>query len=818
MLKLPVDEFIPEIERILKSGSHLVITASPGAGKTTRIPACLTKVFKKKILVLEPRRMAAIAASHRISEEQKWELGDQVGYVVRFDRKVKVDTKLVFLTESLLARMMIEDPELKDVDCIVLDEFHERNMHVDLALGLLKELQELGRTIQLVVMSATLDASQVANYLGPGTPILEIPGNLQPLQINYETKPQNLKTDQLFFEKLATKIKEIAIRPGRDILVFLPGIGEIERTAEIIHPWCDKQNIHVVPLHGSLDVHEQKDVLKSKTYRRIILSTNIAESSVTIDGVDTVIDTGLEKSLRFDSNTGFSRLELGRISKASATQRAGRSARQYPGTAHRMWSKLDEMSFPEANPADIQRHDLSEAVLYLAKQGIRNFESFCWFESPPTKNLKSAINELIAIGALDQNHEITALGKRMVKLPLHPRLSLLLLIAEDQKSISTGAAIAAVLQEKDFIQPRQVQAYLGDQIECDMELRLMEIKNQKTILKSAQQLAGLCGQAFHIDEINTEKVKSIVLRAFPDRLCRRRGTTERALMVGGRGVMVDSQSLVKKSEFFIALRAQDKDQESLVRIATGMNKSFILNELKSEITQQNDFFFNEEKGQIYERNFKSFRGLPLEEPTLKIPSKEIIQEHLPDICVAQIQNILKQNEELQNWKTRMKFLDQDFNFFDQEFLKSIFEQAAIGESDLTSVIKKDLVYFFENEIGQAKSQELKSQVPAKLTMPSGSNLKVHYPDPASGQSPYVEVRIQEVFGLTETPKVKGGQAIAFHLLAPNYRPMQVTSDLKSFWQNGYPEVKKELRSRYPKHSWPDDPLTAPAVAKGRPRG
>ncbi|QDK44298.1 ATP-dependent helicase HrpB [Bdellovibrio sp. ZAP7] len=847
MIHLPVDDFTPSIKEQMLQGQNLVLTAAPGAGKTTRLPPALLDVVKNKIIVLEPRRMAAIAAAHRIADENGWTIGEEVGYQVRFANKTSAKTRLIFMTEALLARQMLDDPELSDVDLVILDEFHERSLHVDLALGLIRELQELGRDIKLLVMSATLEAEKISSYLG-NAPVVSVPGKLYDLEVIYQKNSQIVQTFPSFFDNLAQLVREAAGKTSKDILVFLPGVGEIERAKNTLEDWANGKGIDLIPLHGSLNLEDQRRALQKGARQRIILSTNIAESSVTLDGVNTVIDSGLAKNMKQDYRTGFSRLELGRISLSSAIQRAGRAARQFPGFAYKMWNKLDEHSFSKSEIAEIQRIDLTESLLFLAAQGVSDFHKFSWFEKPANVAIDKAAQYLKLAGAIDDTNKITNLGRKILHFPLPVRLAKLMLVAGDRNSLELGSELAAILQERDFLRREFVSSFLGDKTECDLTVRLDLLQQFKksgkapreagflalqTVSQSANQILALAKKLGGVKNIQAEsqdlEMRTLLLRAFPDRLCRRRGQSDRALMVGGRGVKLQQDSLVKTSDFFVALSGVEgsSDAETIVSLACGFTKEFILSHFKDEIQKIRDLTFIEEKGQFFIREYKSLFGLPLEEPSLLPASPDEVEAKLPQVLVEKWPLVLKNNEKLSEWWERLEFwrrhidngtLDTEFSFSHEQLedLKlEAFSQASMGEKKLQSVFEKDLVFFIENVFPADFIRAFNKELPARITVPSGSHIKVTYP---SDKAPYLEVRIQEVFGMMETPKVLSGKVpLTFHLLGPNFRPVQVTSNLESFWKNGYPEVRKELRIKYPKHQWPEDPADGTPEAKGRRR-
>ncbi|MBX3032493.1 MAG: ATP-dependent helicase HrpB [Bdellovibrionaceae bacterium] len=834
-IPLPIDEFLPEILRTLRDHDSLVLTAAPGAGKTTRLPPACLDLVKGQVLVLEPRRMAAVAAASRIAEENGWQTGQEVGWQVRFDNRTSASTRLVFLTEALLARRMIGDPELKGVDLVVLDEFHERSLHTDLTLGLLKELRELGRPLKIVVMSATLTAERIAGYLG-GCPIIAVPGKLFELRIQHQKTAQKIRTDHGFFDHVAEAVKNAQAGTARDLLVFLPGVGEIERVRERLADWARGKNVDLVPLHGSLPLEEQRRALQKGARARVVLSTNIAESSVTVDGVDTVIDSGLAKSNRFDVRTGFSRLELGRISLSSAVQRSGRAARQYPGRGIRLWSPHDELALPKDDVPEIQRADLTEALLFLAQQGVSDFRRFSWFEAPAAPLLQAAEKTLRALGALSADNKLTPRGGKMLRYPLPPRIAGLMLAAEEMEAagragaVDLAARIAAILQERDFVRDDTARAHRGDQLECDLLLRvqLLDSLKPRTILAAADQIRRLArgggGKAPSPAQIPL-LLRELLIRAFADRLCRRRRQSDRALMMGGRGVKLAPESLVRDSEFLIAVQGVEglTDAETVIRIACGFDKDFVLKHFADRIEKRQDLFVDEGKGTIFLREARYLDDLPLEEANLSPAPPDRIAAKLPELLVARFPDVLKRHEDLASWMARWNYLKRrsaelgrpvDFDF-SPAALKSVFEEAAYGEKSFEAVLGKDLIYFFESALPPEEARRLREETPDKIEVPTGNRLKLHYPE---DKEPYLEVRLQEVFGWLETPKILDGQvSITLHLLGPNYRPVQVTANLRSFWQNGYPEVRKELRARYPKHSWPDDPLTARPEAKGRPR-
>lgn len=842
-ISLPIDAYVSQIQDLMKTHQNLVITAAPGAGKTTRVPAALSQIMNGQILVLEPRRMAAIAAASRVCEEEGAELGHQVGYQVRFQNKISPKTKIIFLTEALLVKKLAQDPELKNVSVIVLDEFHERSIHVDLAIGLIRELQILGSEIKMVIMSATLDAQSLSNYLDQA-PVLEVPGKLFPLQIVYSQKPQLLNLQEPFFKSLESLIFEASSKCRQDILVFLPGQGEIERCFQRLLPWCEQKGFLLQKLHGNLSLEEQNKALKKADRRRIILSTNIAESSVTLDGVDAVIDSGLEKVLRYSSGSQFSRLDLARISLSSATQRAGRAARQKEGICFKMWTKLDEASMSPFMTPEILRIDLTESLLMLAQQGVQRFEEFSWFEVPPQKSIEVATEKLKITEAITSSGHITELGTVLLKMPLPVELGLLILAAQTNEEKVLACQIASLLQEKDILRKEsQLRSESLEQSDLLVRLEYLNLSMQKKypancsrrtldlVIQSFQQLSSLLGTPAQIlQQIDETILEHLLLKAFRMRLGRRRKSDlTKGVLTNGKGVVFSAQSLCHSAEFFVALSGVDLagSSDTLISIAHPIEKSKILQFFKNVIVSESEISFDKEKAELYKRSIKKLDQLLIEEgPQHKADSQEIAAA-LPQIILGRWTELTSQNKSFGKTLEQLVFLESRKNLFpmglqglltefqvtNSKLLKKFSELAAQGQNSFQNVCQADLRYLFLSLLPE-DIQTLLQKLPFHLKVPSGSEIPVHY---EPGKDPYLEVRIQELFGWKQSPRIMDLFPLVIHLLGPNYKPMQVTADLNSFWSNTYSEVRKELRLKYPKHQWPEDPSQGIAEAKGRRR-
>ncbi|MES2855448.1 MAG: ATP-dependent helicase HrpB [Bdellovibrionota bacterium] len=846
-IPLPLNDAWPALQEALAKHKNLVLVAEPGAGKTTRFPPLLLKSglidSNRSIIMLEPRRLAARAAASRIASEEGWSVGEEIGYQVRFENRIGPRSRIQVLTEGLLMRKFQKDPELSNVGAVILDEFHERSIHTDVAIGLLLEMQELSRPdLRIIVMSATLDAEKVSRYLGD-CPIVRVPGRHFDVKIQNHSKPLNLKTDRQFVSEMADAVVDVATgkreRAG-DILVFLPGAREIREVLFQVQPRLPS-GFAVVPLHGNLNLKDQDTAIRPLAgHTKIVLSTNIAESSLTIDGMGTVIDSGLARIVRTDA-AGFSRLQLTRISMASATQRAGRAGRQFAGLCYRMWSKLDEPSMPELELPEILRTDLTDTILFLVEHGIKP-ETFSWFEAPSPVAIKETLKTLQRLGLIESN-SLTPLGRAAAKLPLPVRAAKLLIEAAQMGRAKLGAELAAILTERDVLGNSRSAGSSGG-IESDILIRLSALRGsggdpaaRDNALKVARQLEdqvkalNLPKRTANSDKTGASESEDVIatkliLFSHSDRVCRRRRENEpSALMVGGKGVQIAPSSSVQHAEFFVALATMEGKNSSLrsdplISMASKIEKGWLEESFPGAVKKVSRTRFDSETDAVISENFLGFEDLPLQEPHLGRANSDDAFPILVEACMLNWDKWFGSNEEIVSVVDRIEFLKKylgadGIDDFDADRKRTALEEVCFGSVKLSEVKARDLRGAITRTLSPQTVSLLSNDAPEKIRVPSGSEIKVHYP---SDRQPYIEVRIQEVFGWTSSPKLaRGAVNLQVHLLGPNYRPVQVTSDLASFWRTGYLEVRKELRSRYPKHSWPEDPLTAKAEAKGRPR-
>lgn len=743
---LPVDSFVDTVRAILSQHRAAVLTAAPGAGKTTRVPPAL--VDRGRVLLLQPRRVAARAMARRIAEERGWTIGREIGWHIRFERQFTRDTRLLVVTEGILTAYLQDDPLLSDVATLVIDEFHERSIHADLGLALAKQAWAARPDLHIVVMSATLDTQPVSAFLG-GCPVIDVPGTLHPLTIDYAPG-----------RTVAQAVADLVPRTTGNLLCFLPGAGEITRTiAEIGSP----SGVDVVPLHGSLDSREQDAALTGDGGgRRVIVATNIAETSLTVPGVRAVIDSGLHKVARYDAERGVDSLTTERITQDSADQRAGRAARLGPGTVTRLWDSRDRLR-PHRD-AEIHRVDLAGSLLAILAWGASP-DTFEWFDKPDDERIAQAMVLLTRLGAVN-NVFITPVGRQLQRLPLHPRLGKVLLEA---RGSSEGVAACARLSEPSTEDYRFVEQQLSS---------------------AANGLLGTRASA-HIDEVGLRRA---LLAGYPDRVAKRRDR-EHVTLSSGHGAVIAKDSGVDNAEWVVALDVtsgrKTATTQALLRLASPIDADW-LSPTRSEVVADID-----STGTVKARKIDWYDGVVLREHAIAVEPERRAE------LLAHAWAQRGPDEDSTRLLTRLAFAGVAV---DTRALVMRAAQFARALSDV--VLSEDTLCWDER-------QQLHRHAPATLTVPSGRDMRIEY---GADGSVSVSVKLQELFGLSETPRIGPSRTpITFHLLAPNQRPVQTTQDLKSFWERTYPEVRKELRGRYPRHPWPEDPWNAPPTHRTKKR-
>ncbi len=832
---LPVDRLLPELGAILERGRSVVLTAPAGAGKTTRVPPALLRLARdRQVVVLEPRRLAARAAAQRIADENGWTLGEEVGYEVRFDRLCGANTPLHVVTQGIFLRRLQSDPFLEGVSAVVFDEFHERGLEADLSLAMTRQVQrEVRGDLRIVVMSATLETEPVASFLD-GCKVLESHGRLHPVEIRYQ---ETGSTDPRMLGASVVSAVGKALETAGDVLVFLPGVGEIHQVAEDLSPIAARRNLLLVKLYGDLPLDQQEQALRPSSRRKIVLATNVAETSVTVEGIGVVVDTGLARVPRYDPGIGLDRLELARISKASADQRAGRAGRQGPGLVIRLWSEQEQRGLIERPIPEVARIDLAGPALQLLAWGEPDPARFQWFEAPDRTRLASALSVLEMIGALD-NGRITRLGRTLSRFPVQPRVARLLLEGHRLGGADTIALLAGLLSERDpfasgrpapsrcrsdYADPLEVlaawsQGRLGSNAES------FNRGAARFIVRVRDQLLQTLAREFGPSKSQPHPIEEVVgrslLAAFPDRLARRRQPGgRRGVMVGGRGVVLSEGSGVLDGDLFLAVEltasAPGEHADLLVRKAVWVDPAWLpCEELQHRVLVE----FDPRRERVEGREQTLFRDLVIESKEARPPDEDA-STALLRAAEADLEKALALDRpDLARFLQRVAFLRESmpelgFPAFGLDWVGSVLPLLVEGKRSFEELRRAPLLEILQGQLAFRQREALESEAPERIEVPSGSKVRLVY---EPGQPPILPVRIQELFGWTETPRLAGGRVpVLLHLLAPNHRPQQVTQDLAGFWANTYPQVRKELRGRYPRHAWPEDPLTAPPERRPR---
>jgi ATP-dependent helicase HrpB len=836
---LPIDEVLPGLIAALRQGPAAVLIAPTGAGKTTRVPPAMLGAGigeGKQIVMLEPRRIAARAAARRMAEEGGWTLGREVGYQVRFERKAGPETRILVVTEGILVQRLQADPFLEDVGAVIFDELHERNLQTDLSLAMARRVQrEVRPDLKLVAMSATLDPGLVAAFLG-GAPTIESRGRLHPVDILYMESPRTDRPDDRAISshiagQIAAGVRRVLAATPGDILVFLPGVGEIQRSAEALAGLAAERDLAVLPLYGDLPAEQQDAVLRPLERRKVVLATNVAESSITLDGVTAVVDSGLVRRLRFDPSTGLDRLELGRVSRASADQRAGRAGRQAPGICLRLWPAWEQATLPERETPEISRVDLAGPALQLLAWGETDLAAFGWFEAPDPAALEAATLLLRQLGATG-GHGVTALGRTMARLPVHPRLARLLVEGHRRDHPREAALLAALLAERDPFPrtPRGAGPRRASRSDLLDRLDALEAFERRAsspgdlnagaarfVLKARDQLLELArrelGAGTGLDDPEESLLRAL-LAAYPDRVARRREPrSPRGVMVGGRGVRLAEESSVLEAPLFLCI---DLDagrsgplSEALVRKASAVEPEWLPPErLRSAI----DLEFDETRERVAAWKRTLYEDLVIAEAEVPPPDPAETARVLAGAARERLDKALALDDpEVAAFLARVRSLadwrpELQLPRFTEEEIRGLLPALAAGRKSFAELRRAPLLDVLQGSLAHQQLEAVRREAPERLEVPSGSQVRILY---EPGKPPVLAARIQEMFGLAETPRVAAGRVpVLLHLLAPNGRPQQVTHDLRSFWENTYPQVRKELAGRYPRHAWPQDPWNA----------
>jgi ATP-dependent helicase HrpB len=789
-VRLPIDPLIPEILDRLRSANNLVLEAAPGAGKTTRVPAAMLALDDREVLVLEPRRLAARLAARYVAAERGEAAGETVGYQVRFEDVSGPATRLRFLTEGVLTRKLLSDPLLARVGSVVLDEFHERHLEGDLALALLRRLQCTQRPdLRLVAMSATLDAAPVADYLG-GARVIRSEGRQYPLEIEYTPHSAAPLEDQV-----ANALERLAARRDEGhVLVFLPGAAEIRRAQTACAPLANRRGWLLLPLHGDQSPEEQDRAVGPSDRRKVILSTNVAESSITIEGVSAVIDSGVARVASHSPWSGLPVLQVSRISQAPANQRAGRAGRTGPGCAIRLYPLDDFVRRPAHDTPEIARADLAPAALLLDAMGVGGLDSLAWLDAPPAAAVEHATGLLAQLGATGSP------AREMARYPLHPRLARLIVEARRRGVAEDGCTVAALLSAGERLPARCEQTTHSDL------LVLLESQWEPRTAQTVRQVRRMVDPPRQRGR-NEEALLMSVLAAFPDRVARRRQGAELQLAAGGPAQLAPA-STVTGEEFLVAVEAEDRcDRKApLVRLASGIRPDWLLDLFPGRIRETVQVEWNRTAARVESVSALWFDRIAIEE-SRGVPDPEaaaaLLASKAMEAGIAHFDDL----DAVEEFLRRARFAGKYGPVTAPDPEAALRELAAGLKSfaELESAARGALVRTMEQQLTPAARRLLAEIAPERIQLPRGRVVKVHYEE---DRPPWIASRLQDFFGMQSTPAVARGAApVVVHLLAPNQRPVQMTSDLAGFWQRLYPQVRRELSRRYPKHAWPEDPVS-----------
>lgn len=813
-IDLPVTEIIPEVQSHLASGNSLIVNAPPGAGKSTLLPLALLNeawIEGKKILMLEPRRLAARTIAERMAFFLGEPVGKTVGFRIRFENRTCEETRIEVLTEGILTRMIQSDNALENIAMVIFDEFHERSIHADVALALCREAQTVLRPdLRIMIMSATLNMPQLTSLLKAPAAISK--GKQYPVEVHYEGDIDESSMAELCSRSIIKATK----KHDGDVLVFLPGQREIHTAYDILKNELIGFAIHM--LYGALPQNQQNAALfpDKNGKRKVVLATSIAETSLTIEGVKIVVDSGFGRTSKFDPNSGLSRLETVRISRDSADQRAGRAGRLSAGHCYRMWSTVTHQRLAEHITPEIMEADLASLVLDMSQWGITDVQQMTWLTPPPKGPVAQATDLLHQLEALE-NGRITGHGKNMLRLPCHPRIAHMLLMAEEDDQLALATDIAALLEERDPL-GREAGIDINTRIEALRKHRAENRDNRKMgqIEKIAAQYRSLFNTDLDNSHVDPYETGVLITRAYPERIAfARPGNNAQFQLSNGRYAMAGHREDLANEPWLAICHIDARDGMGKIFMASPLNPR----DLASLVKEKEVITWDTNEGGLIATKDLRIGSIVLQSKPLPSPDAKHLVAAISDALKKEGERLLNFNEEVQQWQNRILSL-RKWNPQEQwpEVSTTSLLQTNIDwlgpyltnvkrPEDLKRINLKEVLHY---SLSTEYQKNLERQAPTHIEVPSGSKIQLMYRD--NGEPPVLAVRIQEVFGLAETPTINGGkQSLLLHLLSPGFKPVQITSDLKSFWSDAYFEVKKELKRRYPKHVWPDDPWNEPAI-------
>lgn len=812
---LPIDDALPKLLIALRANRSAVLVAPPGAGKTTRVPLALLDepwVQGKKILILEPRRLAARGAANRMASTLKEQVGERVGLRVRLGSKISAKTQIEVVTEGIFTRMILDDPELKNIAAILFDEFHERSLDADLGLALALDAQSALRDdLRVLIMSATLDGARVASLLDDA-PVITSEGRAFPVDTRHRPRDPARRIED---DVVSAVLAALAHDEG-SILVFLPGQGEIKRVETLLKDKIRNPEIDIAPLYGAMEQRAQDLAVAStaKGRRKIVLATSIAETSLTIEGVRIVIDSGLARVPRYEPDIGLTRLETVRTSRASTDQRRGRAGRTEPGVCYRLWDEAATLSLEAFTKPEMLSADLTSLVLDCAQWGVIDPTTLRFLDAPPKTALIEAKRDLHALHAIDKEGRITDLGQQIRALPLPPRLARMVIEAGKRGAADDAAMIAALVSERG----------LGGN-STDLTHRLSEFKRDRG--GRTEEMKRLARNWAESVKGNAEQqdmgAGALLALAYPDRIARARGATGAFLMANGRAAAVEQHDSLAREGFLAIAEISGTAAQARILLAAPLNLDDIESEFSSDIITRDEVTFDTSSASLRARRVRRLDALILNEQTLSVPPTEenaaLLAKGLGSIGIAK----WPLSKAASQWRDRVNFLrrnDPSWPDLSDATLQSTTQDwLAPYLNGKTSLAQVDAGLMFEalsSLLDWQMQQRLEDEAPTHFTAPTGNNHPIDY---EVEEGPVLAIRVQELFGLKDHPAIaRGKRPLVLHLLSPAHRPIQITKDLPGFWNGSWASVKADMKGRYPKHVWPDDPANATPTARAKPRG
>jgi ATP-dependent helicase HrpB len=820
---LPIDAALPELTAVLRAGNAAVLVAPPGAGKTTRVPLVLAAeawARDRKIIVLEPRRLAARAAAARMAATLGEAVGDTVGYRVRFGSKVSRRTRIEVVTEGVFTRMVLDEPSLDGIAALLFDEFHERSLDADLGLALARDVQQgLREDLKLLIMSATIDGARVAKLLGDA-PVVASEGRAFAVETRYLGRDPRVPVERAIADAVARALRA---DPG-SVLAFLPGAAEIRRTEALLRECTADPVIDIVALYGALDSDAQDRAIAPAppARRKVVLATAIAETSLTIEGVRIVVDGGLARVPRYEPDVGLTRLETVRVSRASADQRRGRAGRTEPGLCYRLWDEPQTAALEPANRPEILNADLSAFVLDLAHWGVANPASLSFLDPPPHAALAEAKALLAELGAIDGTGRITEEGQRLRQLPLPPRLARMVVDGAAMGEVELAADVALLLTERGLGGNEVDLGHRLDGLRRDRSRRAQDARAMAR--RWAEQAAAASERAPASKTEGAMSVGALVALAYPDRVAQSRGTGGTFLLANGRGANVDAVSPLACEPYLAVAEITGSARQGRIVLAAALTLAEIEAQFADSIAARDEIAFDAATASLRARRPRRLGALVLADQPIRItPSDDTTRMLAAGIAQLGISR-LPWSKALRQWRDRALFLRRAEGVEWPDLSDAALAAGAVdwlrpaltGKSALAEITADELTAAIHNLLPWTLRHRLEAEAPTHFVAPSGSSVPIDY---EAEEGPKLAIRVQELFGLDRHPTIAGGRVpLVIELLSPAQRPVQVTRDLPGFWRGSYVAVKTEMKGRYPRHPWPDDPLTAPPTRRAKPRG